>query len=286
VSKLVPAGPPEGKKYDLPDLSKQVDVWTLLIANATAPSLLAYCERLLSQQELERGKAFRQQEDRHSFVLAHGYLRTVLSHYACLPPAELTFEVSATGKPKLATKGWCGLIEFNLSHTRYAVAIGVSTAGSLGIDIEKTNDEIEIGGLADQFFSKLEAADIEAKPTDKRVETFIRYWTLKEAYVKARGEGLSLPLDRFGFRFGPGNCLEFAAHPGLESTQSNWAYGHMQLYAHFLSVCVGPNTGHTVARVARCAGSRAGFVQLQAEQLLPLVRPKRIPWNVAASRAR
>jgi 4'-phosphopantetheinyl transferase len=156
----------------------------------------------LSPDERARAGRFVFPRDRVAFVAAHALLRQTLSDFADVPPEAWAWSLTAHGKPRLAdAHAGCGL-SFNLSHTDGLVACAVSRGvdvGDVGIDAESLTPRVDPLEIADRFFSTAEVAALRACADGDRQQRFIELWTLKEAYVKAIGEGLSHPFNTFGF---------------------------------------------------------------------------------------
>ncbi|WP_020568326.1 4'-phosphopantetheinyl transferase family protein [Neolewinella persica] len=149
---------------------------------------------LLSPDEKQRAARFHYPEDRNHFINARGILRSLLGRYLDLPPTAISFTYSAYGKPDLAAEA---PLSFNVSHAGGYGLLGFTSGPPLGVDLEKADESIEIERLASRFFSPTEAAAVLALPPTDQVAAFFRTWTRKEAFIKAHGEGLSLPLDQF-----------------------------------------------------------------------------------------
>jgi 4'-phosphopantetheinyl transferase len=139
-----------------------------------------------------------------------------------VPPDEWRFVSAPHGKPQTIQ----GVPSFNLSHTRGVVACVVAQSMAVGIDVERTDRRTDTGSIAERFFSPAEAAELRATPDDTRTR-FVEIWTLKEAFVKAIGLGLSQPLDAFSFSL-DGSMIRFTAPPACCSTE--WRFG---LYAPY-----------------------------------------------------
>ncbi len=156
-------------------------------------------EALLADDELARYSQLRFPEHRREYLVSHALLRTTLARYADLPPLELRFQQNAFGKPELVGAGALADLRFNMSHTHGLAVCAVSRSGDIGVDVEYHTENPALLEIADHYFSQREIDDLLSLPEARRPAAFFRYWTLKESYIKARGEGLSLPLDSFSF---------------------------------------------------------------------------------------
>ncbi|HLM83480.1 MAG TPA: 4'-phosphopantetheinyl transferase superfamily protein [Terriglobales bacterium] len=146
-------------------------------------------------EEEERAARFRSLKLRERWTVARGALRCILAQYARCKPDVLVFRAGPHGKPALA---WpVEDIHFNLSHTAGLALVAVAGNGRVGVDAEIVRPEIEVADLSRRFFAPAEAAEILALSADVRLAAFFTCWTRKEAFVKALGGGLSVPLDRF-----------------------------------------------------------------------------------------
>jgi len=155
------------------------------------------CASLLSEDECARWQRFRVERARREYLAAHALLRNALSHYGTLPPQDWRFKSNAHGKP--APDPDCGL-RFNLSHSGGLAVCLVSEADAhVGVDVEPAARANQIAAVAHKVFSPHEQAALDALPAPDKLNRYLDLWTLKEAYVKARGLGFSLPLDRISF---------------------------------------------------------------------------------------
>jgi 4'-phosphopantetheinyl transferase len=176
----------------------EAHIWYTFTDKIADPALLAEYRAVLSAEERARLERFYFEKHRHSFLVSHAMLRVVLSLYADVLPAEWTFVTGSHGKPDIANSIPLPL-RFNLSHTQGLAAVIVARDRDVGVDVEHVNRR-EVGiELAERYFAPSEVAALRAVPEPDRRERFFAYWTLKEAYIKARGLGLSLPLDGFAF---------------------------------------------------------------------------------------
>ena len=147
----------------------------------------------LSGEERERAARFHFERDRGRYSVCRSALRELLAGYLDAAPEEIEFRYGEAGKPELAQ----GSLRFNVSHSHDLALIAVAREWELGVDIERIRTGVEREGIAERFFSPGEAAVLRAMAAEERDEAFFRCWTRKEAYVKARGGGLSIPLDSF-----------------------------------------------------------------------------------------
>ncbi len=158
----------------------------------------------LAPEEKERAQRFHFQKDRDHFVVARGLVRTILALYLNLEPHQLGFRYNSYGKPCLVEEINSSNLRFNLSHSRGLALFAITRGRELGIDVEYIRPDVAEEGIAERFFSTREVAMLRALPVNLQAEAFFNCWTRKEAYIKARGEGLSLPLDQFDVSLAPG----------------------------------------------------------------------------------
>lgn len=172
-----------------------VHVWGVVLEAEAA--IVEQCLRCLSAEESGRANRFKSEQQRCHFVVAHGALRMVLSRYGDCGPRELSFQNMPSGKPMLqGTDASANSIRFNLSHSHGRALIAVSKDREVGIDLEKIRADRHVAALAERFFSPQEHVLIMRAEIGKRCWTFSRIWVAKEAVVKARGSGLTFPLER------------------------------------------------------------------------------------------
>ncbi len=178
-----------------------VHLWFWFPEEACRRAALEEFEALLDEEELSRYNQLRFPEHRRDYLVSHALLRATLSRYADIPPLDIRFQQNAFGKPELVGTGSRAGLRFNLSHTHGLAACAITCCGDVGTDVEFHTENEALLEIADHYFSPREVDDLLTLPESGRRAEFFRYWTLKESYIKARGEGLSLPLDSFTFRF-------------------------------------------------------------------------------------
>jgi 4'-phosphopantetheinyl transferase len=182
--------------------SAEVHVWQASLDPAA--SCVEHLQRTLSADELHRAARFHFPRDRRRFIVARGILRDILSRYLGVPPSELGFRYSAYGKPALADMADEERLRFNLSHSHEMALFAVTCGRDIGVDIEYLHRAIACEEIAERFFSAHERASLRAVSVEGKHQAFFNCWTRKEAYIKAHGEGLSLPLDQFDVSLAPG----------------------------------------------------------------------------------
>jgi 4'-phosphopantetheinyl transferase len=195
----------------------EVHLWHRL-TEPTGGTVHEFEEHVLSPEESARRDRYRFEPDRRDYAVAHDLLRRSLSRYGATPPHAWRFGVGANGKPFLSDAG----LSFNLSHTRGLVACGIARAMPVGIDVERTDRQIQTATLAERFFSAPEAASLGRGSTNAG-DRFFDLWTLKEAFIKAIGTGLSQPLNSFSFDLDRDDrSIGFAA-PGFDAAEWQFA---------------------------------------------------------------
>jgi len=189
---------PDGYRRRPRPSAGRVDVWLTRISEMAADAAASYVG-LLTAEEAARYSRYLVADPKIQFLVARALLRTTLSRYADVPLASWEFETNDYGRPYVVEPAHCRDLRFNLSHTRGLVACAVTTDGDIGVDVEDISRTVDIGLLSPRVFSEQEQADLLHLGPERRKHRFFSYWTLKESYIKARGMGLSLPLDGFWF---------------------------------------------------------------------------------------
>jgi 4'-phosphopantetheinyl transferase len=203
-------------QHSLPALhGNEVHVWrTRLMTEASTLSRLG---RYLSADERQRADRFHFERDRRRFIVARGSLRAILAWYLDLQPEDITFCYGAQSKPALAHPADGKRLAFNLSHSDDLAICAVGWDRNIGIDLEKIRGDLATREIAQRYFSPREVQSLMELPADLRSEGFFTCWTRKEAYIKARGEGLSIPLDSFDVTLDPRDSARF-----VRGTDPSW----------------------------------------------------------------
>src|SRR5262245_27175081 len=182
------------------ELGDQIHLWCSFYREISDPHLLSRYEELLNAEELDQRSRFHFAEDRHRYLVTRALIRTVLSSYVALPPAQWTFVSNDHGRPSVGNRGLASELSFNISHTHGLIVIAISRT-TVGVDTENYRHRPAPLEIADDYFSHTEAATLLRVPAVSRHYRFFEYWTFKESYIKARGLGLAIPLQQFSFVF-------------------------------------------------------------------------------------
>src|SRR6185436_4436818 len=178
----------------------EIHRWLAFYDEIADERLHAAYRELLDAAEREQEPRFYFARDRRRYLVTRALVRTVLSRYLSIDPRACIFSTNAYGRPEIVNaEGREAGLSFNLSHTHSLIVLGVTTGRALGVDVENVRDREASIAVADRFFAPQEVAALAATPADRQQYRFFEYWTFKESYIKARGMGLSLPLDKFGF---------------------------------------------------------------------------------------
>ncbi len=232
----------------LPLPSGEIHLWFCRHGESGDPALEAACRALLEPHELARTARFH-------------FVRTALSRYAPVRPQDWRFAEGPFGRPRIGgpmTQAIQGL-DFNLSHTDGLIVLALARNLEMGVDAEHLGRNASLE-LADHFFSPAEAKALAALPPSRRAHRFFELWTLKESYIKARGMGLQIPLDSFGF------ALDEADDRIGFALFSN-AHGDDAPHRHFWQLR--PTPEHLVAVCAATGGNGAGM-RIVCRDIAPL----------------
>jgi 4'-phosphopantetheinyl transferase len=161
-----------------------------------APEISARLYATLTSDERTRSARFQFERDRQHFIVARGVLRDLLGRYLQTQPGHIRFVYNGFGKPDLSPE-FANRLKFNLSHAAGLALIAIATASDVGVDLEYIRAQHHYADIARRFFSAAEVDYLTALPSHLYAETFFSCWTKKEAYLKACGEGLAIPLNSF-----------------------------------------------------------------------------------------
>lgn len=178
------------------------DVHLFLADLDAQEQLLRYSTQILAPDEIERGNRFYVEQDRRRYQAGRLLLRLLLAAYLDIPPSLIQFSYNHYGKPSAAQPLHTTNIQFNLSNSANIALFAFCKTVDVGIDIEKIRPEFTTHEIAEKYFSRDEVTFVRTIALDS-VSAFYDCWTRKEAYIKAKGQGLSIPLDSFAVSLDP-----------------------------------------------------------------------------------
>jgi 4'-phosphopantetheinyl transferase len=215
-------------------MTRHVDLW-LVRTEAVDPSVLELCSTLLSAKEKTRHSQFVFEKRRREYLVTRGLARGVLAAYVGRPPRALSFFDTEHGRPVLED---AGDLRFNLTNTTELVACAVGRGREVGVDAEPLDHADEILPIAETVFTTGEREELGRLPIERRRRRAVELWTLKEAYLKARGLGLLLPVGRVEVGFGEGSRPTLRFFPPVEDEPARWAMSTVEIDEHLVSTCV------------------------------------------------
>jgi len=212
--------PPQNAKKMIMDRS-EVHVWRADLD--WNESMLSRMYQTLAGDERARAARFHFQNDRDRFVLRRGLLRAILGLYLDLEPDQLKFLHGPNGKPALARETGGDRLHFNLTHSQGLALFAITYGRELGIDLEHLDPNVALEEIAETFFSSEEVQALHTLPKSERQHGFLVSWTRKEAYLKATGEGLSVPLDEVQVSSGLGYLPKYLRTGQDRNEVSRWS---------------------------------------------------------------
>jgi len=213
----------------------EVHVWCF-----TLDEYVVYFEsflQMLAPDEVEKARRYCFHKDREHFAVARGMSKSILSGYLKVMPKEVQFRYNSFGKPALSDHRKADL-RFNVSHSHGLALLAVTREREVGIDLEYQRREIATEDLAERFFSAAEVKSLTRLPKEMQSEAFFKCWTRKEAYIKAIGEGLSFPLDRFTVSLHPSERPELRDVVGNPQEMSRWSFWDLSPNSRYAAALV------------------------------------------------
>ncbi|MGD0832564.1 MAG: 4'-phosphopantetheinyl transferase superfamily protein, partial [Terracidiphilus sp.] len=210
-------------KSMLPLAPSEIHLWLTFYDGIDDKSLHSDYRKLLSNAEREQEPRFYFASDRRRYLLTRVLVRTVLSRYLPVSPGDWVFANNAYGRPDVvnmeANKAG---FSFNISHSHGLIVLAVAKRRALGVDVVNLRSREVSMDIASRYFAPAEVAVLRSTPNDQRNYRFLEYWSFKEAYVKARGMGFSLPLDKFSFYYPQDRAVTMKIDPELGDDASRW----------------------------------------------------------------
>lgn len=181
-----------------------------------------YHLQVLSPEERKRAGRFHFDRHRRRYIVSQGVIRRILSCYLDVDPGELVYELGGHGKPSLGGRHKEAGLHFNLAHSHEIALFGLVREVEIGIDVELVREVDDLDGIASRFFSASEQADYFSLPKDQRAQGFYNCWTRKEAFIKAIGDGLYYPLEKFDVTLIPGERAQLLRIEDDLQEASHW----------------------------------------------------------------
>lgn len=217
--------------------SDEIHLWIADYDAISDDELHSRYRALLSDAEKSQELRFRFAKDRRRYLVTRALVRTTLSRYVPeIAPQQWNFATNAYGRPEIANVDVN--VSFNISHTHSLIVLGVTQQRALGVDIENYRAREISMNVADRYFAEPEVTTLNAAPSDEQQYRFFEYWTFKESYIKARGMGLSLPLDKFAFHYPHEHVVAIDIDRELADEPSRWHFWQLQPAPDYLlAVC-------------------------------------------------
>jgi 4'-phosphopantetheinyl transferase len=232
---------------------KPLYLWCAYPDDLLAEGVAEACAALLSEEERAQVHRFKFERLRREALTTRALMRIALSYGQNLPPQAWQFSLNAHGKPAIEPQGG---LHFNLSNSAGLVVCLVADGAEVGVDVEAFERADEILELAPDVFSTAEQAQLETLPNAEKLDRALSLWTLKESYIKARGMGLALPLDKFSFLFDAGG-IRLEIDPSLGDQPDRWRF------------CLLNHSGHRIAAMVE----RAASCEIELLEARPVLAP-------------
>jgi 4'-phosphopantetheinyl transferase len=203
----------------------EVHLWT--VSFDTASEKLGYFRSILSADEKQRADRFLKIEDRELYTITRGALRSLLGAYLAIEPREVEFAYNTLGKPSLVGIDSQVALNFSVSHSGAQALLGFARSRRIGVDLEQVNVDANVLELAERYFSSNEFETLCSLTAELQHEAFYCGWTRKEAYLKARGEGIFFGLERVEVSLAPGQRALIKKVSDDPNVSKNWILEHL-----------------------------------------------------------
>jgi len=244
----------------------QIDIWLIRPQDIHDGQLLDAYHQLLSDEERVKVARRHNSNARHDALVTRAFIRTVLSHYHPTAPQQWTFEQGRYGKPYISNEGV--ELAFNLSHASELIVCAISRNNPLGIDVEYTKRNSDTYKLASRYFSESETQALQALPYQQQAVDFYHYWTLKESYIKACGDGLAIPLRHFSFDITNNERATLSFSPERDDDPAQWQ-----------SFLFHPTDDHKMALSVRVDSTKKLTINMR--YYVPLQQPQKVTLPLA-----
>jgi 4'-phosphopantetheinyl transferase len=224
----------------------EIHVWAAFLEQPALST--SHMLRALSPDERSRAERFYFPRDRRRYIIAHGFLRAVLARYLGVDPGDVLVRYLPSGKPELAPERSADRLQFNLSHSHELALCAIGRGRRLGIDVEWIRRDLAGEGIAERLFAPCEAAALRILPRSRQTEGFFARWTLKEAYLKARGVGLRVPLNQFAVTLAADQSAALLFDATDRQAASRWSLQSLDVGAAYAAALAVEGQGWRVRR--------------------------------------
>ncbi len=198
---------------------------------------------VLSADERRRADAFVFERDAHRFMVARGVLRLLLARYRQAPASAISLCYGRWGKPYLGDRS---SLQFSVSHSDVMAVYAVADAVEVGVDVEIVRHDFDVHGIAEVAFSERENAALREVAAERKIDAFFACWTRKEAFVKASGRGLSMPLKRFSVSLSPGEPAALLETSWAADDAERWSLQDFSVGPGYAAALAGETRGRTL----------------------------------------
>lgn len=228
----------------------EAHLWYAFVDEPGGQALSEQAWGLMSPEEQARHDRYHFEKSRTEYRVTRALARTTLARYLDVAPAALSFRAGPHGKPDPVGGGD---LRFNLSNTDGLVVCLVTRGHEVGVDVEPLDRRVDAHGVAHRFFSPRETADLFALPEERHARRFLCYWTLKEAYIKACGMGLAIPLDHFSYQLDESDQIRGISFvPERDDDPRAWQFAQFELGSrHLVALAIRRGEGADVRLVQR-----------------------------------
>lgn len=225
----------------------EVHLWLAHYERVDDERTLREYHKLMTEAERAQMVRFYFENDRRRYLVTRALVRSTLSRYAGVPAAHWQFVNNAYGRPAIAgLHGDACELSFNISHTRSLIALAITRNVAVGVDVENVVARAAPVEIADSYFSAQETAALTALERAHQQLRFFEYWTFKESYIKARGMGLSIPLDKFTFSYPSPTSVALSIDAELGDDAGRWLFWQLRPDPDYLlAICVEKQAGIT-----------------------------------------
>lgn len=215
----------------------EVHLWRIDLASVAKGE--QHWQQVLADSEQARAARFHFSKDRQYFTATRALLRIILGGYVHSDPAELVFHYSEREKPSLIPSRSATPLEFNVSHSGDRALLAFARGRPIGVDVEQLRENFDHAAIARRFFSAQEQNQLASLPPSEQFHGFFRCWTRKEAYIKALGTGLSLPLTQFDVSLKAGDANALLATRPDHAEAAHWSLQEVPAFDGYVAaLCV------------------------------------------------